>query len=478
MKHTTKTFLVLCTGPLLLASKTESSYTHLGCFNDHRTDRVFEIKLTEADLTTEKCYDYCVSKGASLMATQYSIECFCGDDIGEKMYARHGKTGCDFVCGGDSSEICGGYTAFNLYMIDSDDGYDDSEESTSTENTDDDEDASTMTSELFEHQKPMEGPSGGSEDRSACSTYDENEEMAKLAEGNCYYNTYMCCWSSFDGTEDMESNSDVCRVLDYPAEGSVLEMPRDSEGPVYCHGFAWDEGADFTSYILPLYHYVRNVGGGGFSGSIEGAPECGCVEEMPVVDDAACSKFSRDGIVDCPNGLRRWYQFSLDAPNGPMDSQLVNTCDNTDVPDFDFDTCDHNTYMCCWTENDGQGMQDNTDVCYVGDTGYPGEEEGEVHCHGFVWPEDSSEVYVHLLAQYVQNFDHRDKRGYYGSLKDAPMCGCIEDMPIVSEADCSYPNPEKEGKFKACTKNDLRTRFLEVFPDDPVPNLVEDCDNA
>lgn len=25
------------------------------------------------------------------------------------------------------------------------------------------------------------------------------------------------------------------------------------------HGFTWPDGADTTSYILPLYHYVKNV---------------------------------------------------------------------------------------------------------------------------------------------------------------------------------------------------------------------------
>ena len=66
-------------------------------------------------------------------------------------------------------------------------------------------------------------------------------------------------------------------------------------------------------------------------------------------------------------------------------------------------------------------MKDNTDVCRVVDypevgetVEYPGETEGEVHCHGFVWPENAEDVYIHLLAQYVQNFDHRDRRGYFG----------------------------------------------------------------
>eukprot|EP00752_Nemacystus_decipiens_P012631 g11187.t1 len=307
-----------------------------------------------------------------------------------------------------------------------------------------------------EEEMPMDNPADGA----SCSIYDETVHAAHMLPEMCEYNTYMCCWTGHDGQDPMYGNTDVCRVFDYPDEGNDLEFPRDSEGPVYCHGFAWEDGADVDAVILPLYYYVKNVNrtedGGGYHG-----------------------KYNGDGIAPCwDNSLRAQYKYNLDEPNGELE-QLVYKCDNQDVPDYDFRTCEHNTYMCCWTENDGKGMADNTDVCYVGDTGYPGESEGEVHCHGFVWPEDATDKYIHLLAQFVQHFDHRDNRGYYGNLPDAPMCGCIEDMPIVSEADCTTydDEPGREGKFTACTNNDLRTAFEEEFPGVPVPNLVEECDN-
>ena len=83
-------------------------------------------------------------------------------------------------------------------------------------------------------------------------------------------------------------------------------------------------------------------------------------------------------------------------------------------------TCTFNTFICCWTQNDGDGMEDNTDVCrYVDPTGvsidFPAESEGETHCHGFGWPE-GSEYVNHILPLYfsVINFDHSQARGYYG----------------------------------------------------------------
>ncbi|CAB1102459.1 unnamed protein product [Ectocarpus sp. CCAP 1310/34] len=263
-------------------------------------------------------------------------------------------------------------------------------------------------------------------------------DVATILPETCEWNTYMCCWTGHDGSKGMYGNADVCRVLNYPEEGDVLELPRDDEGPVYCHGFAWADGADIDSHILPLYHYVTNVNrtdDGGYYGNVEGVPSCGCIEDMPVVSDAACSKFGGEGIEPCwDNSLRSQYKYKLDEPKGEMEYNLVRECDNEDVPDYDFRTCNHNTYMCCWTENDGQGMADNTDVCRVIDypsmgetTEYPGGSEGE-----------------------------------------------------VSEADCTtYDNePGREGKFTACTKNDLRTRYEEEYPMGELSNLVGECDNA
>ena len=57
--------------------------------------------------------------------------------------------------------------------------------------------------------------------------------VASLLAETCEGNTYMCCWTGHDGGGAMYANADVCRVLDYPDEGDVLELPRDDEGPVY-----------------------------------------------------------------------------------------------------------------------------------------------------------------------------------------------------------------------------------------------------
>ncbi|CAN0451299.1 unnamed protein product [Pylaiella littoralis] len=245
---------------------------------------------------------------------------------------------------------------------------------------------------------------------------------------------------------------------------------------------AWPDGADVASHILPLYNYVTNIDrtdDGGYYGNVLGSPECGCIEEMPIVSTAACTRYGINGMEECTDNmlLKQYRSKRAGQPNGKMNFNLVGDCNNDEVPDFDFGTCSDNVYMCCWTENNGEGMEDNTDVCRVGQTEYPGESEGEVHCHGLVWPEDATDSYIQLLAQYVENFDHKNDRGYYGNLPGAPMCGCIEDMPEVSRADCSTPRVERAGKYKACTNNDLLTAYLEEYPGGELNNLVEQCDN-
>ena len=82
-------------------------------------------------------------------------------------------------------------------------------------------------------------------------------------------------------------------------------------------------------------------------------------------------RFDGDGIAPCwDNSLHAQYKYHLEMPNGEMENNLVRECDNHDVPDYDFHSCEHNTYMCCWTENDRTGLQDNTVtlVCLLAST--------------------------------------------------------------------------------------------------------------
>jgi len=136
-----------------------------------------------------------------------------------------------------------------------------------------------------------------------------------------------------------------------------------------------------------------------------------------------------------------------------------------------FEECTHNTVMCCYIQdrqiddsggcNQGNCIDknpgDNTDICYVDHERSPGSShveggftvydeaatnggEGPVHCHGFAWSTDDNDFssrYRGNTLSFVSLYDHLYLRGYVRNVPGAPMCGCIEQMPTVSKAQCT-----------------------------------------
>jgi hypothetical protein len=136
-----------------------------------------------------------------------------------------------------------------------------------------------------------------------------------------------------------------------------------------------------------------------------------------------------------------------------------------------FEDCDIGAAFCCWSadrqagDNNGNCATpyddncvdadpgDNTDVCSVdmarfpeaarvpgGTIQFPGDTEGDIHCHGFAWSTDEnhpSSFYKGNNLFYVSMYDHFYQRGYVRNVPGAPMCACAEKMPIVSRADCT-----------------------------------------
>merc|ERR1711971_18980 len=147
-----------------------------------------------------------------------------------------------------------------------------------------------------------------------------------------------------------------------------------------------------------------------------------------------------------------------------------------------FENCQLQSAMCCWVSdrqaNDNNGNcatpydercldadpGDNTDLCAVDmarstkdsthvDDGFAifrGGEEGPVHCHGLAWGQDEKEPSFRYRANnlfYVSMSDHLHDRGYVRNVQGAPMCGCVENMPIVSRSDCTEISAKEFYKF-------------------------------
>jgi hypothetical protein len=166
---------------------------------------------------------------------------------------------------------------------------------------------------------------------------------------------------------------------------------------------------------------------------------------------------------------------------------------------YHFRDCYHQTAMCCWvadsssagngTCSESAGCQDgepenNSDICLVdveksrssshtasGFAIFPDDAEGNTNCMGYTWTkssEDYNNIYKgNLLFEVAMRYGLKDN-GYTRSVPHAPMCACVEQMPIVSNADCRdiskishsfFLSSHKESGFRSITYDGTRIIF-------------------
>lgn len=171
-------------------------------------------------------------------------------------------------------------------------------------------------------------------------------------------------------------------------------------------------------------------------------------------------------------------------------------------PNFDLqDSCDLNTVMCCFIDDvRGSGFHDEdstTDVCrhdlsdspksnHIKDgwSVFPGGET-ETHCVGFSWKEGEVSDVFKGNALYDISLRNTANKGYYKSIPGAPLCGCIEQMPVVEKADCrtatggsityTFSFDEETGEvtgtntveitYADCEEGDLVDHFKALHPE-------------
>jgi len=241
--------------------------------------------------------------------------------------------------------------------------------------------------------------------------------------------------------------------------------------------------------------------------------------------------------VEYFDGGTTWnYERELDDADGTttegvlkQDANRVGTvydiyAEQTQItwPDYrQFKDCKLRTAMCCFVADrqfdDGNGNcaendcddadpNDNSDLCYTdftrskgsahvkdGYSIYGDASEGDFHCHGFAWGNNhgSDDVMKGNNLFFVSMYDHMYTRGYTEQVPGAPMCGCVENMPSVTRADCTqteiiglsvtinYVEATKrlsseatfeDIEFNECeglndTNNDLSARFAKLVDD-------------
>jgi len=93
-------------------------FAYIGCGFDVLASRSLTGPSQDtADMTVEKCVDFCAAQGFSIAGTEYSTQCYCGNSVPADRAPIPGLMGnCFMKCGGDQTENCGGAGTISLYQ--------------------------------------------------------------------------------------------------------------------------------------------------------------------------------------------------------------------------------------------------------------------------------------------------------------------------------------------------------------------------
>jgi hypothetical protein len=227
-------------------------------------------------------------------------------------------------------------------------------------------------------------------------------------------------------------------------------------------------------------------------------------ENSFAIDFANLQRFITNGmektIIDWPNYAQK---ETYNDNNGYGKNGYI-TNFNID-PDAEKGSCKLNTAMCCYTESVKDNFVDNTDVCRhdlstspqsnhikAGWSVFSGDEPA--HCVGFTWKAgDASDIYKGN-ALFYSSLYQTATNGYMGNVPGAPMCACVEQMPVVTKADCvtatgsdltyKFSIDAATGEVSAshtvtvtygdCGGNDLSAQVKELHADSTIAKDIDD----
>ncbi|XP_076086372.1 uncharacterized protein LOC143057030 [Mytilus galloprovincialis] len=88
---------------------------YLGCYTDDES-RMLDQHTWNLLMTLQMCIDLC--SGFEYIGLQYLYHCLCGNSLGDSdAYYKVAEINCQFRCGGDTSQICGGIWKNSVYKI-------------------------------------------------------------------------------------------------------------------------------------------------------------------------------------------------------------------------------------------------------------------------------------------------------------------------------------------------------------------------
>lgn len=93
-----------------------NGFSHIGCYSEGTTGRALTYvvnSIPSQNMTVKGCTNACHAAGYILAGVEYSGECYCDNTL--KNGAVAATSGCDMLCNGNQTEICGGAGHLNVY---------------------------------------------------------------------------------------------------------------------------------------------------------------------------------------------------------------------------------------------------------------------------------------------------------------------------------------------------------------------------
>ncbi|KAI9449272.1 WSC domain-containing protein [Lactarius psammicola] len=94
--------------------KKAGGWTSRGCYSDSTSSRTLERRVDPGNVTVESCVSTCQSQSFTIAGLEFGQECWCGNQI-QSPGAPISQSACNKVCSGDSTEVCGGPDALQIY---------------------------------------------------------------------------------------------------------------------------------------------------------------------------------------------------------------------------------------------------------------------------------------------------------------------------------------------------------------------------
>ncbi|KAE9376663.1 WSC-domain-containing protein [Stipitochalara longipes BDJ] len=94
-----------------------SDYNYVGCYSEGVGGRALEYQqdLNTSTITIEECLFACKDAGFAFAGVEFASQCFCNVVLGNGSVPLPASS-CSMPCNGNTSEICGGSSALNLYV--------------------------------------------------------------------------------------------------------------------------------------------------------------------------------------------------------------------------------------------------------------------------------------------------------------------------------------------------------------------------